>query len=777
MNIKQALDQVKTIQFSASALPVVKTCAREIQKKYPSISLVETESSIVSSGNNTLTISVEDELSFSDFDLNKVSEENYIYFQLNNEGSGKIVASKKYYLFAFVSLLLEDWAEKDVDAYKNGKVIPPAFTWQRVSYDYFIAQEGRIQRKLDRELYIRELARMGFTHIEVNGMATPMGFEPGPKGEILNMFFTYCAALDQFVYSKLNKGLYPTYILSANMRNLKHNTDLATKYGLVPGFTSFEPRCVPEEFFNRYPMLRGARVDHPFRSLKPRYNMTTTHPKVLEHYAEMVSKLVQEIPELGFITVWSNDSGAGFEHTKSLYVGRNGGAYMIREWKSDEEIGRLAGENVIRFLRNLQVAGSKVNPDFKVLTRMESFYGEHDTVWNGFGDGLEVETASLVAKGWAMPYKHPKYEDNDSINAGTIYQLDFDEREKQHIKDLQNRNANAHYYLTVGPHICFNPLLGVPYPSLTFKRISLLKENGVSHLAHQGGTQPPNLVPFNINHEITKLYQYNPDMDIDTEINRIAVKWAGEKYAKDLIKAWRETEEALLSFPNLIGLYVCYGFAWYRMWVRPFVPNMEAVSDEDRAFYEDFICTVPHNPNNVDISRDVLFQLTTAEKSKVVLQRIDTNLWTPMQKAIDILEAVVDNATKDLGENNVIYDQLIRLKALKCWMMTQRNIAAWITGVHGYMQAKTDSEKKENRELVKEMIEKEIANTKELKELWTSSGIEFMSVTDKGENQLVYGDNMGDLFDKRIAVMKKHINDEPFIDPNYMERKAGELLG
>ena len=132
-------------------------------------------------------------------------------------------------------------------------------------------------------------------------------------------------------------------------------------------------------------MLRGARVDHPFRSLKPRYNMTTTHPKVLEHYAEMVSKLVQEIPELGFITVWSNDSGAGFEHTKSLYVGRNGGAYMIREWKSDEEIGRLAGENVIRFLRNLQVAGSKVNPDFKVLTRMESFYGEHDTVWNGFG--------------------------------------------------------------------------------------------------------------------------------------------------------------------------------------------------------------------------------------------------------------------------------------------------------------------------------------------------------------------------------------------------------
>ena len=49
------------------------------------------------------------------------------------------------------------------------------------------------------------------------------------------MFYTYCPALDQFVYSSLNKGLYPFYYLSANLAVLKRNAALARKYGLVPG--------------------------------------------------------------------------------------------------------------------------------------------------------------------------------------------------------------------------------------------------------------------------------------------------------------------------------------------------------------------------------------------------------------------------------------------------------------------------------------------------------------------------------------------------------------
>jgi hypothetical protein len=99
----------------------------------------------------------------------------------------------------------------------------------------------------------------------------------------------------------------------------------------------------------KYPTLRGACVDHPLRSYKPRYNLSVVHPAVQEQYAELMDSLMKEIFELGYLAIWSNDSGAGFEYTKSLYVERNRGAYLIREWKSDDKIAEAAASNIIRF--------------------------------------------------------------------------------------------------------------------------------------------------------------------------------------------------------------------------------------------------------------------------------------------------------------------------------------------------------------------------------------------------------------------------------------------
>jgi hypothetical protein len=70
----------------------------------------------------------------------------------------------------------------------------------------------------------------------------------------------------------------------------------------------------------------------------------------------LMAALLHEVPDLGYIDVWSNDSGSGLEHTKSLYVGRNGGAYMIREWKDDAVIAKTAGGHVLRFFGLLRDA-------------------------------------------------------------------------------------------------------------------------------------------------------------------------------------------------------------------------------------------------------------------------------------------------------------------------------------------------------------------------------------------------------------------------------------
>jgi len=757
MKNKELIKRVKRIVYAAKGEEVLRSAAEEIREYVGEVEIAD------GSGVDCFLIGIAGKV--DRLVLPGKLPEKFIYLKLDELGRGCLVASHSYYLYGFVCYLLSDLAGEEASEILDGKVFEPAFASHRVAYDYFLTQEGRITQGLDRETYVRELARKGFTHVEVNGLGSPMGIETGPKGEVYPMFYTYCPALDQFVYSELNKGIYPFYYLSANLTYLKENARLARKYGLVPGMLSFEPRAVPEEFFNKYPMLRGARVDHPFRSFRPRYVMAITHPKVLDHYAEMMQKLLAEVPDLGFLNIWTNDSGAGFEHTKSLYVGRNGGAYLVREWKDDAEIARLAGENVLRFFANLKTAATEINPDFSIITRMESFYGEHDIIINGLKGNLDIETASLIQRGWDMPYSHPKYADRKDINAGCVFQQAFDERENPIVQGIRDQGSAVSFYFAYGPQTMFAPLMGIPYPRLTRARLETLSKNGVDQLAHMGGTFPPEKVPWNINHEILRNFQLNPAKPVEKVLADFVAMHVPSGTAEPLLRAWELTEEGILGFPNVSSLYSTIGFTWYRLWTRPFVPDIEKLAPDDRSYYEDFMCTVPHNPNNVDLSKDVLFTLTTPQRSHEDAERIDMYVLPKLVEAIAILESLKSAAP-------VFHDQLVRIKALKCWLTTQRNIAAWVDTVYGFMNADTQEEKRRFKTLNREMMLNEIGNAGALLALF-AEGVEFMSLTDRGETPLIYGTNLPELIVRRIRLMKEHLDDDPHIDHQYIERMAG----
>jgi hypothetical protein len=752
MNLSSALNQINSFRTGGNSSEVIQSAIAELK-------------GLAGNGSGEFMVDCGPEARLCEEVKDNVFPERFIFLKISESGSGCLLASHAFYLHGFVQYLLSDLLDEDIRPFLDGRIFEPAFKTHRVAYDYFLTQEGRITRGLDRETYLRELARNGFTHVEVNGLGSPMGIETGPKGEVYPMFYTYCPALDQFVYSKLNKGIYPYYYLSANLNYLKENARLARKYGLVPGMLSFEPRAVPEEFFNKYPMLRGARVDHPFRSFRPRYNMTITHPLVLDHYAEMVEKLLKEVPDLGFLDIWTNDSGAGFEHTKSLYVGRNGGAYLVREWKDDAEIARLAGDNALRFFQVLKDAGTALNPDFRVITRMESFYGEHDIIIEGLKGNLDIETASLIQRGWDMPYSHPLYPDRKDINAGCVFQQEFDERETPIFKGIQDTGSQVSFYFAYGPQTMFAPLMGIPYPKLTRKRLETLQNGGVDYLAHMGGTFPPEKVPFNINHEVLRNFQFNPGRRVEEVLESYSRRHAGDEDAALLLKAWEVAESGILAYPNVSSLYSTIGFTWYRLWVRPFVPDIERIPQLERDYYEDFMCTIPHNPNNIDLSKDVLFTLTTPERSREDASRIDRNVLPRLDEAIRMLDARKDAAP-------ILLDQLVRLKALRCWITTQRNIAVWVDGVYGFMGAGDPARKVRFKSAVQDMMRDEIANSKEIIRLF-KYGIEFIALTDQGETPLMYGVNLPELIEKRIALMEKHIDDDPYIDGNYIERMAG----
>ncbi len=175
-----------------------------------------------------------------------------------------------------------------------------------------------------------------------------------------------------------------------------------------------------------------------------------------------------------------------------------------------------------------------------------------------------------------------------------------------------------------------------------------------------------------------------------------------------------------------------------------------------------------NNPNLVDLGADILWTLLTREQAEAAVAQADRTTWTKLDEAIGTLRQAAQ-ATEGRGRA-VFVDQLDRLRALRSYFRTLRNTAAWIAGVHGYIEAKDPAEKDRRRAMVKAMVDDEIANARDLAALFESSKTRFMPIDPTGETFNMYGTNLPGLIRRKVALMEAHRNDEPRIDADFMWR-------
>ena len=734
MTIRDALQRTKEIHYPADGPLVGKTVAEALQADLArrARTIVDTPQS-----DGVLNVLVEDKHSTSPPE-GVDRDRDWMFFRMNAAGSGVLMVSTAHLLYALYSRLKDDWLDEDVARFEPGEAFSALFRW--CPSGSLTGEIALIGRGFDRERYVRACARLGYSHLAVNGLAMLWTPEPWTEGEVYPVFYRHGPALDQFVSSRLNKGIYPADYLHANLTVLKRNVKLLTRYGMTPGLWSVEPRSVPEELFRRYPMLRGARVDHPFRSFRPRYNLSTVHPVVQEHYAELMHNLLEEVPELGYMMIASNDSGAGFEHTRNMYAGRNGGAYLIREWKSDEQVAEAAGGNVIRFLEVLRNAAVEVHPGFRVILGVGSIEPERHIVWRGFGKGIDPSDALA-----SLP--------------------------KEVRADLVARGSMAHVSASVTA--AFTPLIGIPSPWLTYENLEILAEEGVDALTSAGEVDDPDMAPWCVDQEVWRAVHLSRPVDVDEVVTGVARRWVGPDLADRLVTAWRGAEAAIRGYTPRLFLWADYGFVPYRLWVRPLIPDIERISKEDRAYYESFMLSVPNNPTLIDLSKDILFDLNTPEEALEIVHQMDAHVWAPLNEAIQILSETATSLSEEDPARAVFVDQRDRLRALRCWLRTQRSTATWIAGVPGYLEASDETTRMERHQLLREMVEQEIENTRDLLDLWETSTVHYMAVSTEGENTFMYGENLGDLLRRRIELMEGRGADEPYIDPDFMWRVPG----
>jgi hypothetical protein len=660
--------------------------------------------------------------------------EEWMSFAIGPGGSARLSTSGPEWLYALSSLLVDEWLDCDEREFAQERRIVPAFPWLRNLSDFFVGS-ARHARHFERESYVRQLARMGFSHVTINALGVKRPFESGPPGDQYHWFYDYSPDLDQFIESALLKGYYPPEYLQANLNALKQNAELTRKYGLVPGLHINSPRSMPEEFWALHGYLRGARVDHPRETFRPRYTLAMAHPVVQEHYRELLRQIMREIPEIGFIHVWTNDSGSGFEFVTSLYAGRNGGPYLIREWKSEDEIARAAARNVMTYYRLLRDEGRSVNPEFRLVCDLGPFYVERKYLIPGLGAGIDAgEFAYFESQ--ASP---------DELDG------------------LKKVEADIHVKLDLSD----NNILGLPYPRLTYERLAQVRRQGSKRILT--GSTPHSLAPFDINAEVVRHFQLLPHVPFEEVVFKIASRWVGAELAPALLEIWELSDEAVRGYPPGVPMST-FAFPWFRLWVRPFVPNIDAIPEEERAYYEDFLLATFNNPARVDLNNDMMWNFLSVNEAAGKKADIDTLVLAVLAEAIERCRSARDHLSAGSAALALFADLHDRLVAGRCFYRTMRNTMAWTESVHGYLKASAPGQKKLYRALCSEMVENELENTRLFLRLWTESRSDFMPVSSVGETIHMYAENLGNLLLRKIQLMEKYGKEEPYIDPGYMWR-------
>ncbi|HQY06403.1 MAG TPA: hypothetical protein PLQ52_10085 [Lacunisphaera sp.] len=691
----------------------------------------------------------------------------WMWLRIAEDGTGEISATHGSFLFAAVRLLANSPSDFTREKLAAGVLLPATFGWHRPHWDACLTQYWRSARNFDQEHYVASLAEAGFTHCEVNGLQAHMPLEDFVAHEYYPQFYTYAPGFNHFVDTDLTKGTWPGHYLDANLNNLVKLANLGRKYGLKPGVCMFEPRTLPERFFAKYPTLRGARVDHPFRSRLPRYTLAQDHPIVQRHYRESLKMLMQSVPDLSYMSVWTNDSGSGFEHTSSLYVGRNGGPYMIREWRNHDKIAQAAGESIVRYLKNLQSAAAEINPDFDVILRLEPFKVEQDHIKSGMGPHVTWEGPSLAVRGYHVPYAHPKYPENQAV-AGSIFHTTMDlPKEQEALAASRKLGAEPVLHYSASSVMNHEPLLGLPFPRSIHQKLSAVREVGITRVSALGGLTNTGRAPYWPNPVALRAAQFFPEKPIETVLTEFAASLVGPAQAADLSGAWKEFEETLLWQP-LVGLYCAFGFCWQRTWDRPFVPNPEAVPAAEREYYERHGCFQHNNPGLIDLGKDVLFDLITQQSGAKMAADMDQHVIARLRPLIAKLGQTAQAST---GQAAVVFTDLRdRIRAYLHWVSSLRSVCAWCENVYGYLDAKDAATKATFEKNLQGAIDFELANIRGLIGLLETTKSEVLVLSGVAENTYFYGENLVEHLKTKIRLTEQYRHHAPRLDPDIFWR-------
>ncbi len=632
-------------------------------------------------------------------------------------------------------LLLEDMlAERPALPTGFEKNVKFPFRDRYLLWDSLLTGQNKGAIGFNLERHVREAVRLGYTGMECNRFIGMNLIQQGNPHDPYPWYTYWGPSLDQFVSSPLFEGVFPKEYLERNLADLKQVVHLVESFGLKPIFMGYEPRYVPEEFFHRRPDLRGPRVDHPLRSMTPRYSLCIDRPDVLEHYRSLAGKLAREIPALRELHIIPQDSGAGMCWGNGLYPGRNGPDFC-RNIPAGERMQRFFGA----IKDGLRDGGLEVPI---VVQPHKMSRPEVDQFFSLVPKDIEFTAGNWTS--WSLTFRDP---------------LEID----RHIFDRQGETGRRRLYFQ--QHFFgFDgaPTSEFPVPYLLADRLIRAREYRLDALNTLGGIVSPPVKDRSGMQEVYRRFLIEGDQSADELVRMVAADLAGKDGAPVLFTIWKNIHDAIMNNGRQVGFALGTEYVSRRTLVRPLVPEASALNAEETEWWLRYTFG-----GYLRFGQAHLFRgeggLPGQEWYKTNHER-STRAMRAFQGGSIILQ-------KFLHENP---DAARRYPYLASHERQLRFLGhVYSTGAHLYegqrlldkysakeIEAGLMQEVDADLTLFNRVVEDEIQNTRELL-LLVEEGGEMGMVLLPEETNWAFGENFPDLLRRKIEVMRRHLPEAP----------------
>ena len=606
------------------------------------------------------------------------------------------------------------------------------------NFDDFYSGFARAADDFDLEVHMIDLVRSGIECFEINTLYDDIPIqirEREHKNDVYPWWCTYSPSLDMFYESKLTKGIYSDKMLDENRKVLIHNAQLASALGMAPVFTTFEPRVCPERLFRKYPEIRGARVDFDAYSAIPEYGLDPTHPLVLDHFAELIEKLMQDVPDLALYEIWSQDSNASFPWADCSYMKRNGPTRLFN--KSFSEI-------VNPLLVRLHQTVSQYNPETRININLDWVFSvrEKEELLRSLPNGVGATFGFATLTKPELPFM-------DILK----------EKDKGQVQYIYENVAHAWKR--------YAPLVGFPFPRSTYSMLSNVKTNGVQNLTLRGGLCTDVFVPQYINNEVLREMKYREIPDIESFLVEQSKKLAAsDTEAKVINEVWglcdefhaqywgcRVNEAAHEKLHWTTSMFVSPR-TLFRKLVWPIVPNLKILTFAETRYYRpQMFYTHDTDPSWNDMSYFNFNQMVSDDMMRYTVEKCETILLPYLEKALAKINTV------QAGE--YLQDLRDRITCMLYITRTERAQMRVQYLTHDYLNSDDPELRAYCADEIRQEMINELDNVNQFIALLETSEAILIPTTSGEETTYMYKAPMSQHLKCKRKVMLAHLNDKP----------------